>query len=80
MVYYTLSFIIKSCAHPGCDAKIRRVAGSLGFCLINEHDLDCIRDNGMTTAGATAQICCGVFGRDEDGSEFSFLSQHVEAL
>jgi hypothetical protein len=39
-----------------------------------------IHELGMTTQGTAAQVCCGVFGRDEGGSEFSFSQQHIDIL
>jgi hypothetical protein len=42
--------------------------------------LDVIAENGMTTQGAAVQVCCGVFGRDEGGSEFSFSQPHIDIL
>ena len=106
--YFALSTVRNNRAHPGCEVKIRSVAESLGFCLLN--DLEYIQSFGMTTGSTTASICkalipkldlalatssqqiawvltsfvcragCGVFGRDEGGSEFVFTSQHVELL
>jgi hypothetical protein len=50
-----LSIVRNTRAQPGCEGKIRSVAGSLGFCLMN--DLDHVKDIGATTAGTAAQIC-----------------------
>jgi hypothetical protein len=77
-LYQALSTVRNTRVQRGCEAKIRSVAGSLGYCLM--HDLESIQDIGATSAGTAAQICCGVFGRDEGGSEFRFSSQHVETL
>ena len=77
-LYQALSTVRNTRTQPGCEAKIRSVASSLGYCLM--HDLESIQDIGATSAGTAAQICCGVFGRDEGGSEFRFSSQHVETL
>lgn len=63
---------------PGCEGKIRSVATALTFCL--EHSLDWAKDMGMATSGTAARICCGVFGRDEGGSEFTFTVQHIRML
>ena len=47
---------LRNCrSQPGCEAKIRRLAPALAFCL--EHDLDCVEQLGMTTASYAAQIC-----------------------
>ena len=42
-------------SQPGCEAKIRRLAPALDFCL--EHDLDVIEQLGITTGSFAAQIC-----------------------
>ena len=42
-------------SQPGCEAKIRRLAPALAFCL--EHDLDLHEQLGITTASYAAQIC-----------------------
>jgi hypothetical protein len=48
--------MLRNCrSQPGCEAKIRRLAPALAFCL--EHDLDHIEQLGMTTASYAAQIC-----------------------
>ena len=48
--------VLRNCrGQPGCEAKIRRLAPALAFCL--EHDLDCLEQLGMTTASYAAQIC-----------------------
>ena len=48
--------LLRNCrSQPGCEAKIRRLAPALAFCL--EHDLDCVEQLGMTTASYAAQIC-----------------------
>ena len=47
---------LRNCrGQPGCEAKIRQLAPALAFCL--EHDLDCIKELGMTTATNAAHIC-----------------------
>ena len=100
--------VCRSCA--GCEAKIRRLAPALAFCL--EHDLDFMEQTGHSSGTYAAQLCtrsqakppcrrpklrkalssyhrtdyrtlyagCGVFGRDEGGSEFTFTQQHVDML
>ena len=55
VLHVALSTIRHSRAQPGCEAKIRSVAESLGFCLMN--DLDHIQELGVTTASAAALIC-----------------------
>ena len=78
-LYFSLSYLKTCRAEPGgCEAKVRSVAHALAFCL--EHSLDVIAENGMTTQGAAVQVCCGVFGRDEGGSEFSFSQPHIDIL
>ena len=48
--------LLRNCrSQPGCEAKIRRLAPVLAFCL--EHDLDVMEQLGMTTASYAAQIC-----------------------
>ena len=48
--------VLRNCrSQPGCEAKIRRLAPALAFCL--EHDLDNAEQLGMTTASYAAQIC-----------------------
>jgi hypothetical protein len=48
--------LLRNCrGQPGCEAKIRRLAPALAFCL--EHDLDQMEQLGLTTASYAAQIC-----------------------
>ena len=48
--------MLRNCrSQPGCEAKIRRLAPALAFCL--EHDLDYMEQLGVTTASTAAQIC-----------------------
>ena len=48
--------VLRNCrSQPGCEAKIRRLAPALAFCL--EHDLDWMEQLGITTASYAAQIC-----------------------
>jgi hypothetical protein len=103
-LFHSLCLLRNCRSQPGCEAKIRRLAPALAFCL--EHDLDWAEQVGMTTGSYAAQICtrpspkqshrvggwhrtdycrtlfagCGVFGRDEGGSEFTFTQQHVDVL
>ena len=45
--------LLRNCrSQPGCEAKIRRLAPALAFCL--EHDLDYLEQLGISYA---AQIC-----------------------
>ena len=48
--------LLRNCrSQPGCEAKIRRLAPALAFCL--EHDLDYLEQLGITTGSYAAQIC-----------------------
>jgi hypothetical protein len=48
--------VLRNCrSQPGCEAKIRRLAPALAFCL--EHDLDYMEQLGVTSASYAAQIC-----------------------
>eukprot|EP01046_Picozoa_sp_COSAG06_P038207 COSAG06_NODE_4390_length_4307_cov_3.484553_3_plen_178_part_00 len=48
--------MLRNCrSQPGCEAKIRRLASALAFCL--EHDLDHMEQLGITAGGYAAQIC-----------------------
>ena len=48
--------LLRTCrSQPGCEAKIRQLAPALAFCL--EHDLDAMKQLGITTASYAAQIC-----------------------
>ena len=78
VVYSALGHLRNGRALPGCEAKIRGVAPALAFCL--EHNLDVMEEAGPTTQVTTAAVCCGVFGRDEGGSEFTFSQQHIDIL
>ena len=49
--------------------QLRQIPSSLKFVL--SHNLDHIKSIGMTTASICAQICAELFGRQEDGFEFS---------
>eukprot|EP01052_Picozoa_sp_SAG31_P001966 SAG31_NODE_66_length_28567_cov_30.222698_7_plen_413_part_00 len=63
---------------PGCEAKIRGIAGALAFCL--ENSLDVVEVMGFTTGSSAAVLCCRTFGRDEGGSEFTFQQQHIDDM
>ena len=54
-LFHSLCLLRNCRSQPGCEAKIRRLAPALAFCL--EHDLDCVEQLGMTTASYAAQIC-----------------------
>ena len=77
-VYHALGCLRYCRAEPGSELKIRSVAPALAFCL--EHNLDLAEQVGATTQANAAAVCCGVFGRDEGGSEFSFSQQHIDIL
>jgi hypothetical protein len=48
--------VLRNCrSQPGCEAKIRRLALALAFCL--EHDLDFLGQLGLTSASYAASIC-----------------------
>ena len=78
VVFNALGHLRKCRGEPGCEAKIRRVAPALAFCL--ENSLDNLEELGLTTQGTAVDVCCGVFGRDEGGSEFTFSQQHIDIL
>jgi hypothetical protein len=73
-----LNFLKYCRPEPGCEAQIRGVAPALAFCL--EHNLDLMEELGATTQGNATGVCCGVFGRDEGGSDFTFSQQHIDIL
>lgn len=77
-LYQALKVVTNCQKHPECEEKIRSIAPALDFLL--EHDLDVMEDLGDTTGSCVAQICCGVFGRDESDSEFAFTAQHIDTL
>ena len=53
---FCLLVMLRNCRYqPGCEAKIRRLAPALAFCL--EHDLDNMEQLGHTTASYAARIC-----------------------
>eukprot|EP01046_Picozoa_sp_COSAG06_P023741 COSAG06_NODE_1898_length_8112_cov_11.078747_7_plen_384_part_00 len=54
-LYFTMGTVRYCRAQPGCEAKIRRAADALSFCLMN--DLDHMVEIGSTTSGSAAQIC-----------------------
>jgi hypothetical protein len=55
IAYFTLSTVSKAMTLPGVEAKIRRVADALAFCL--ENDVVSISEMGNSTATAAARIC-----------------------
>ena len=54
-LYFVLAVVRDSRTQPGCESKIRSVAESLGFCLMN--DLEAIQELGITSASTAASIC-----------------------
>ena len=81
MVYRSLANIRQCRAEPGCEEKIRRMPSALAFCLENRTLwLAVVEEVGYTTQGIAAQVLCGLFGRDEDGSEFTFTQEHIDML
>jgi hypothetical protein len=77
-LYASLGNISRCREEPGCESKIRAAAQALAFCM--EHSLDNWEGSGQTTGGAAATLCCGVFGRDEGDSEFTFKQRHIDTL
>jgi len=70
---------LKNCrAQPGCEERLRSIATALAFYL--EHDLDYATELGFSPSVYAAHMCCGVFGRDEGGSELKFTPKNVEHL
>ncbi len=80
VLFIALVIIGKCRAQPGCEAKIRGVANALSFCLKPEHSLAYNLDFGSTTGSEATKLVCGVFGRDESGSEFTFTRQDIDLL
>jgi hypothetical protein len=78
MVQWPLSFCKYCRSFPVCEPQIRSVAPALAFCL--DTSLDAAEELGMTTQASAVQVCCAVFGRDEDGSEFAFTQQQIDLL
>lgn len=56
--------------------QLQQIPSTLKFVL--NHDLIHVRGAGLTTAGFCAPICAEIFGKQEDGFEFS--QAHVEVL
>jgi hypothetical protein len=77
-LFQSIRVLIMCRAQTGCEAKIRSIAPALAFCL--EHDIDYIEEMGSTIGSVATELCCGVFGRDEGGSEFTFTSQHIDTI
>jgi hypothetical protein len=80
--HFTVSIVLEqlklSMSHPVCEQKVRGMGRALGFCL--ENSLDMCEEIGISTGATATQICCGVFGRDEGGSDFAFKQVHVDSL
>jgi hypothetical protein len=64
----------------GSGEKIRRISSALAFCLVEENDCKCLPDIGYTTAATAANICAGVFGRDDGETSFLFTQNHVDIM
>ena len=77
-LYNALKVILACRHHSGCEARIRSIAAALAFCL--ENDMDYMPDLGLSSGACAAALCCSVFGRDENSSEFTLTSQHVDLL
>ena len=78
-IYHSLGLIRNMVGYqPECRAKVRGIASSLAFAL--ENDLPAIEEIGLTAAATAANICAGVFGRDDGGSEFVFTQKHVDRM
>ncbi len=77
-LYGALKTLVACRDQPGCEVRIRSIARALAFYL--ENSLDVMSELGISTGSVAAQLCCGVFGRDEGGSEFTFTSQQVDML
>lgn len=75
---YALRLLSLCRGEPGCETRIRGISPALAFCL--EHDLDYCASFGNTTSSTAAQVCVGVFGRDEGGSEFTFTPQQIDVM
>lgn len=79
-LYLALSLIVKCREQPGCETKVRAapMPDALAFCL--ENPLEVSKETSYTTDGMASTLACGVFGRDEGGSTFSFTQQQVDDL
>ena len=76
----TTALMLLSICHmqPGCEAKLRGAAKALTFAM--QHSLEFIEAFGYTSGACAAKVCCCVFGRDEQGSEFTFTQEHIDVL
>jgi hypothetical protein len=78
-IYHSLGLIRNMIGYKlECRAKVRGIASSLAFVLAN--DLTAIEELGLTAAATAANICAGVFGRDDGGSEFVFTQKHIDTM
>jgi hypothetical protein len=78
VIYQCLGRIREAVDLPECHAKIREISSALAFVLA--HDLPCVEGFGLTTAANAANICAGVFGRDDGESEFVFTQEHIDNM
>ena len=77
-LHCALAVLRTAAVMPQCEAKIRGIASALSFCLAN--DLEVIEAVGLRTGAFCGIICAGVFGRDEEGAEFSFTQEVVDTM
>jgi hypothetical protein len=77
-LYNAISVIGKCTKVPGCEVKLRGVASALGFA--QGHSLAFASETGTTSGGAATQIICTLWGREEEGSAFTFTQAHVDSL
>ena len=70
--------VISKCKVPGCEVKLRGVASALGFA--QGHSLAYVSGIGATSGGAATEIICTLWGREEEGSAFTFTQAHVDTL
>ncbi len=81
IIVFALAMVGTCRDQPNCEARIRRVANALSFCLSQENELEFLQCLGISTSSRAAQVCCSVFGRDEkEGSEFTFAPHHIQQL
>ena len=78
MLYQCLGKIRDGLDQPGSVAKIRAASLAFGFCLSNDKVL--IAEIGYTTATIAANICAGVFGRDDGENLFAFTQSQVDTM
>ena len=82
----TISWYIGRWQISGSAARSLVARRRSGGCLLRWHSawrtvwLAVVEEVGYTTQGIAAQVLCGLFGRDEDGSEFTFTQEHIDML